>query len=310
MYILGINISHNPSICIFKNNKILKFINEDRLKMFKNFSPTTCENLNFNFFYSILKHVDDIPDLVLYSSYGRTDEKNYEVIKIIQNQLNNPRYLFNQYEHHLYHALCGHYFSKFEESLCIVVDGGGALLKKNNSYQEYQSIFYVNKNKFYKLFQHFSNIRYIDLNRIDDSKKYFYHYEEDYSKILSNDVLGGYLHGTISRACGYDGGHDSGKLMGLAAYANTDKKFNLNYEHVELAEKVQKKSFSQTCELIERAYDFKNIKNFVLSGGYFLNCSNNFKYIKKYPKFNFFVDPVPQDNGTAIGVCLEHVYYK
>jgi carbamoyltransferase len=73
---------------------------------------------------------------------------------------------------------------------------------------------------------------------------------------------------------------------------------------------VHEKTFIDTCYLREKAYELKKIKNFVLSGGYFLNCSNNFKYIKKYPEFNFFVDPIPHDGGTAIGACIYYDKYK
>ena len=50
--------------------------------------------------------------------------------------------------------------------------------------------------------------------------------------------------------------------------------------------------------------------NIVLSGGYFLNCSNNFKYVKKYPNINFFVDPIPHDGGTAIGATVYYDNYR
>ena len=45
-------------------------------------------------------------------------------------------------------------------------------------------------------------------------------------------------------------------------------------------------------------------------GGYFLNCSNNFKYVKQFPNLNFFVDPVPHDGGTAIGACIYYENYN
>ena len=96
--------------------------------------------------------------------------------------------------------------------------------------------------------------------------------------------------------------------MGLSSYAYCQNKYNLNYEKVNLAKEAQEKSFEKTCVLIEKALKFNNTSNIVLSGGYFLNCSNNFKYVKKYPNLNFFVDPIPHDGGTAIGACLYNDY--
>ena len=47
-----------------------------------------------------------------------------------------------------------------------------------------------------------------------------------------------------------------------------------------------------------------------MSGGYFLNCSNNFKYVEKYPDLNFFIDPIPHDAGTAIGAAIYYDRYS
>ena len=41
-----------------------------------------------------------------------------------------------------------------------------------------------------------------------------------------------------------------------------------------------------------------------------MNCLNNFKLVKKYPKLNFFVDPIAHDGGTAIGAALYYENYK
>jgi len=42
-----------------------------------------------------------------------------------------------------------------------------------------------------------------------------------------------------------------------------------------------------------------------LSGGYSLNCTNNYKYLQAFPEYQFFVDPIPHDGGTAVGAALE-----
>ena len=77
---------------------------------------------------------------------------------------------------------------------------------------------------------------------------------------------------------------------------------------VEIAKNVQEKTFRETCMLIDGVKNKSN--NIVLSGGYFLNCSNNFKYVKKYPNINFFVDPIPHDGGTAIGATVYYDNYR
>ena len=42
----------------------------------------------------------------------------------------------------------------------------------------------------------------------------------------------------------------------------------------------------------------------VLSGGYALNCVNNYAYVSKFHTKNFFIDPVAHDGGTSIGAAL------
>jgi len=101
--ILGVNISHNPSICLYENKKIKSFYNEERFINRKNFQPTSN---NFEIFQSILQKITTVPKVVCYSSYGRfepfTDE-DYRIIQKIQNQLNNPKYYFDEnYSKYLY----------------------------------------------------------------------------------------------------------------------------------------------------------------------------------------------------------------
>ena len=38
-----------------------------------------------------------------------------------------------------------------------------------------------------------------------------------------------------------------------------------------------------------------------LTGGYALNCVNNYEYIKAFPNVNFYFDPLSNDGGTSVG---------
>jgi carbamoyltransferase len=312
MKILGINISHDFSICIYENNKVKNIWYEERFNLKKKWTISIDENFNYHLL-SIFNKINFKPDLVCYSSFYRSSSfkcSDHDIIKTIQKQLDNPNYFFNKYNHHIYHALCGFYFSNFKEAMSIVVDGGGSQ-PFNNQYQEMESIFYLNKNSTYLLYQHLSNRRFIIVsNEIENYSNYgFVKYKNNTEYLFSSNSVGGFDFARTCDLIGFNNGKDSGKLMGLSSYAKyTKKKYNLNYDHVKLAQKAQEKSFNSTCKLIEKAYDYKKIKNFVLSGGYFLNCSNNFKYVKKYPELNFFVDPIPSDAGTAVGACVYNDY--
>lgn len=70
-----------------------------------------------------------------------------------------------------------------------------------------------------------------------------------------------------------------------------------------LSYKLQKESFFHTCGLIQKAIKMTGKNKIVLSGGYFMNCVNNYKYTKAFPNVDFFVDPISHDGGTAIGAA-------
>ena len=75
-----------------------------------------------------------------------------------------------------------------------------------------------------------------------------------------------------------------------------------------LAEKLQNTTFKHTCTLIKKALDLTGKNKIVLSGGYFLNCVNNYKYTVAFPNVEFFVDPIAHDAGTAIGAA-KYLWY-
>lgn len=85
-------------------------------------------------------------------------------------------------------------------------------------------------------------------------------------------------------------------------------KYNNFMKYADIAKKCQVETEQQTVRLIQKALDLSGSKNIVLSGGYFLNCVNNFNYLKHFPDVNFFVDPISYDAGTSIGAA-KWLYY-
>jgi carbamoyltransferase len=72
----------------------------------------------------------------------------------------------------------------------------------------------------------------------------------------------------------------------------------------DVAKKVQEETKKHTIKLIQKTIDMSKSNNVVLSGGYFLNCVNNYEYVKAFPDINFYIDPICYDGGTAIGACF------
>lgn len=82
------------------------------------------------------------------------------------------------------------------------------------------------------------------------------------------------------------------------------KDFNLVRDiEKNLAWHVQRDTEQQMYDLIQKAADITGETNIVISGGYGLNCVANYKYLKKFPDFKFYIDPISHDGGTAIGLA-------
>jgi carbamoyltransferase len=313
MLYLGINISHDSSIAIYntEDKKINNFYIEERYRKVNSWSPT---EQDYNFL-SIFEKINETPNLICYASFDRDKtlhkQSDISIIDKIQNSLGNLPYFFNSDNHHIYHALCGFYFSKLEKAFCIVVDGGGSQ-SQLSSYQEIESIYLIDKKNVYTVRQSFSNYSYCEhLNTFFPFDKIPTVWKLCNGTIYtySSAPIGGlrFIKGCEAVGLGRD---EAGKLMGLASYGYSDKKYDLNYEHVRIAQQVQEEHFERTCNLIEECINLNKTNNIILSGGCALNCTNNFRFVKKYSNINFFIDPIPSDAGTAIGACIYYDNYK
>jgi predicted NodU family carbamoyl transferase len=303
--ILGINFSHNVSFAYFENNILKEYYEEDRFNKIKNFEPPAPFSIEYK--YKVLEKFKDIVfDSIAFVSFDRGDillEKPY--IDNILKQVKFRNFKFYNNQHHIFHAISGFYFSNFDEAICVTCDGGGEILHGNLRAME--CIFYIKNKKVKELYKHHSNAKYDFFNIFkkitceNDIKI------NDVDIKLSNKEIGGLKYLNYLRASGFKE-NEEGQLMGIAAYKN--KNTYLDKKVLEIANKAQVETLQERIELIEKALNYSNCKNIVLSGGYHLNCSNNFKLVKHFPKLNFFVDPIAHDGGTAVGVAAYEAYYK
>ena len=307
MKILGINISHNASICLLTGDKDLFYFEEERYNREKYYYPGEHDDGHV-FFKCINEHINvakNIPDEVIVTSYDRrpTPGKklkwyDFEIIEQLKEQFPGlpATWHFSPSEHHLYHAMSGFHFSGFDEAICVIMDGGGA--QEFPLYQEIESVYLLDKQRYKKKYVHATNYRFIELLTSKYSEKYFI--QDDVEYLLSSRQGSGIKFAGLCNELGYEhSGHDAGKLMGLAAYGKSE------LDPQGLAMKLQIETKENTIKLLEKAFAYSpKTKNVVLSGGYALNCVNNYEYVKAFPEYNFFVDPVPHDGGTAIGAAL------
>jgi predicted NodU family carbamoyl transferase len=250
-------------------------------------------------------------------------EGDNEINKVISEQLESKEFVFDETKHHLYHAESGYYFSPWykddEPAIAITWDGGGAQpnYKQYPNYQEIESIYFCEgKTKQPKLqWQRLSNHRALGewkahgfqnmlencLDCPDDAEVTI----EGVPTVLTSAPSCGMNFSNLSYALGCDAeGRAAGKVMGMASYAEQPPRDNVFTRHT-VAQQCELESLEHSVKVIQRALDLNpNCNRIVLSGGFSLNCTNNYKYMERFPEVDFFVDPVPHDGGTAIGAAL------
>jgi predicted NodU family carbamoyl transferase len=326
--ILGINISHDCAFAYFEDGILKEFYEESRFNKIKHWGPTA--EIDNIYEYKALKKFKDIEfDVICFSSWGR-DHLILEhlIIRHILTQINykNKSMYFDVLQHHIHHATTGYYFSNFKEALVLVCDGGGEKydfkkIDRNDAwsyergifpnFKVMESIFYINNKNIKELYKCFSDnhdnvMKKVNKNYKNQEDVYGLHYIKDTDIRLTDKLVGGYKYQNYCQAAGFPA-HSEGQLMGLAAYKN--KKTDLNKKMLNIAHEAQEETLKERIQLVEKAMTYSNCKNIILSGGYHLNCANNFKLVKHFPNLNFFVDPIPYDAGCAVGVVKYYENY-
>ena len=288
MRTLGINISHNASICQVTDGKIDFYYEEDRFNKRKNFIPFTDDC----YFKSIEKHVTKKPDKVCVTSFdsrgqdllGEHKLGDLIIAKKLGEQIDINKVHFNANNHHLYHAITAQHLSGFNDCIIVVMDGGGSQLFP--TYQEIESIYTYNNGDLKRVYLHATSNRFPYEGHVDKKFKF-----EDTDVFLSNNKSMGMLFEDMCTEYHMGKTGDAGKIMGMAAYE-------------EKPMQLQEHSKNYTIELLKKAFTYSDSDNIVLSGGYALNCVNNYVYASKFNTKNFFIDPVAHDGGTSIGAAL------
>ena len=260
--------------------------------------------------------VDEYTELTTVKHYGDQDKAIAD--DIVTNQLNLPKgeYLYN-IAHHEHHAYCGFGMSDMDDAVIIAMDGGGCRKRweTHPTHQEIESIYYGNKEQhdIECLFQKLSNHRFCgDLSNNFPNELYgcmmatndSYETEDGIDYCFTSMPSAGMNFSNVSSALGTDKlGRAAGKVMGMASYGSHQPLVNNKYN---IAHELELSSFEYTCDLIQRAIDYKpDCKNIILTGGFALNCTNNYKYLSRFPDYQIFVDPIPHDGGTAAGAGLQ-----
>ena len=332
--ILGINLSHNSSVCVLDEGKIVFFLEEDRLSRFKH------DPLPIN----LLKKISlkfKIDSIAISGLDGYVQEIAYTktIYFLLKEYFPNVNNFYNYTStHHLCHSYGAFYNSGFDKALSVVIDGAGncdinhksiiSLTEENETLQVIEYPF-----KYKNLYKGYSTHNPFKLDQIS----YFY------------PLVG--IAKTYEAVTNYLGfrWHEAGKTMGLSSYGKPDKnipsfykkfrgnsqivtllstlkgkinfknfpylklktnpkKWHKNFSKItnlekNIAYKVQQESQQVVGDLIEKSLKETGLKQVCCSGGYFLNCVTNYYLTKRFPNIEFYFEPVSNDAGTSTGAA-------
>ena len=302
--IVGVSRHHNAAVCFLKDGQVQFFIEEERLNRFK------YEGVVFESLLYLRKITDEVNGFALagfhssaLNNIDSNHEYNYYLFMILRLFLESKIQYYNySQEHHFTHAAGAFYNSNFDKALSIVFDGDGSY-QDDGTTESYSSF-------------------YFDYDRSNVIDKQY--------QTLTENLSLGKCYEKVCRHLGFKDWTEAGKVMGLSSYGkDIGLDFNDFLEQGEewflyketknlkdfqqaanLAYCLQQYTQNQALNKILEAVKKTDIKNICLSGGYILNCVNNY-YLKKHlPKdINLYIEPISNDAGTAIGAA-KIVYYK
>jgi carbamoyltransferase len=345
MVILGVNIGHDASICLFKDGNIIFYLEEERLQKIKHFAVSHLnDEYTLQAILKLKKYVNFIDYVVFTTSSNENLLDDKRICEKIINDILRLGIKIKNIElclqhHHLHHAYNGFYNSGFKKAGVLVIDGAGSHIRKEGEldrlYREIESCYtFSYPNEAVVNYKHYASCDIFNSYRVER----YVDTTENHLQIMSNYFGSGIIFNSYCNLFKlYSGSSnanwtEAGKLMGLSSYGNPNKKitwveyyndypmYNISYmedlkenrvknnfafqEMADIAKKVQDETKEHTVRLIQKTIDKAQSNNIVLSGGYFLNCVNNYAYIKEFPNINFYVDPICYDGGTAIGACF------
>ena len=332
--ILAINPGHNGSAALVSDGEIVFYTEEERLSRMK---------YDGNPFRAMLQalhevHIDELiiggtsPDLVKlpwtyedsYTALVRKFNPNVKVINMGQH-------------HHLGHAANAFYNSGFKTAVAVVADGAGSVHRNDitggyetesiikcsypsefevvykryadgstqysfDGTEEYDNA--VTITKAYEAVSHYLGFGFIEAGKTMGLAPYgkqdpnippFFVQGKGNKNLLQPMYPGGAL-------------IDETRFPYLAR-TQDPKVWHRDFSKVRdidsnLAWHIQQETQAMLGDLIERAVKQTDETNVVISGGYGLNCVANYYYLERFPKLNFYIDPISHDGGTALGLAL------
>jgi carbamoyltransferase len=345
---IGINANHADSaISIFKNNKLIFAIEEERINRIKHWSGIPIESLKLGIKYCGI-NIDEIENIATNSNvlsnlryklsfYVKNyllTKKTFEIYKRYKNKFNLKEIIiktfdlkkkvnFRAYDHHLCHLASAYYPSNFNDAIALSIDGSGdfcslAIAKcKNNKIEIIKKIYYPNS----------IGVFYEAVTQLIGFKNYGEEYKmmglSSYGKPRFTDIM-------IKKIF-----HENNLLKLNLKYFNHTKKdysynflgspnqkelysqhmlnlFDTNIENIksDIASSAQKVFEIFLTKIVSEIKKINFSKNLVFAGGCALNSlANKILFNESYFN-NVYIPYAPSDAGGSIGSALIYLSKK
>lgn len=342
--ILAINPGHNGSAAFVSDGELLFYLEEERLSRSKYDGNPFRAMLQIITSFPINELVIGGTSNELHQ-LPWTGEDAYTAL--VRKFSPNAKITRMGHLHHLGHAASTFYGSGFETAAAIIVDGAGSMhseqINESMSIQGYETetIYHCSyPHEFNAVYKRYSNGGggYYDngIQEFDGSVTLTKAYEAvsqylGFGFIEAGKTMGLAPYGQFDENIpeffingkgnknllipGYPAGAfiDEDRFPYLKRYMEPNEWHNdfafAREVDKNIAWHVQKDTEQQMFDLIQKAIDITGETNVVISGGYGLNCVANYKYLKKFPDLQFYIDPISHDGGTAIGLA-RHAWFQ
>lgn len=340
--IVSVARGHNASTTLLVNGEIVFYLEEERLSRLKR------DGTPFMGLAKVFDYVDHIDDLVVCHTHRQGAQADWTGEDIYLNfvrKFTKKKFKFHttfiDTIHHQLHAECAFVNSGFDDAACVVVDGAGSFLKGEgieDTVFEFESIFEAKKplrvknayrhlgtkspigvmvsgndlvTEYPGIVKEYESVtRYCGFSSIDAGKTMGLSPYGKENPQIPEMFPGGYGNRDL-----FIPDYPNGSTINVSRYKilSDDVREHKTGEYTQvqkdLAYAIQRESEEQVCRLIQLAATKTGKTNICISGGYGLNCVANYKFKKRFPELNIYVEPISHDGGTSMGGAY-HLYYN
>jgi len=343
LWILGINIGHNGSTALFKNEELIFYVEEERLTRSK-YDGNPFAGIDLAYTYT-----DHVDFLAICSTSNNFPMVPWNMENVYQSVVRKkqPGIPFETMQagdiHHLTHALTAFYNSGFTDAAALIIDGAGSGCQTENLKPhtwEVESIWTLAyPAQFACHYKNYGTNMADSFNLTEDDCNCPVEISDSHGITKSYEAVTAFL--------GF-GPIEAGKTMGLAPYGKPNDSIKIhkgNYTnrdfikprfpaasyirsdldpelkeldnqrdwHIDselvgeyrkdLAYAVQKSAEERVFSLIRKTIELTGKKQIVMAGGFGLNCVANYEYLKEFPDIEFYHEPISHDGGNVLGAC-------